>query len=581
MAEAGLSNEDIQTDVCVALKRNWDACYLCQKSTGKLTNPKKNTRLLAHPGELENSYTNVVNDINTLRKFNHMPDWVIVDEINDDNVIKTVGEMKINNACWHKHCRTEVIKERVKRAQKREPTCDNPSPIKTRRLSLPNDKAVDNQNVAVCFICDEIGDPVKHKVATFGIDKRVREAASIIGDRKLMGKLSVGDMIAQDAEYHLQCLAKLYQRANTASKGDNNGSNTADIATALVFEELTDYIESYRGTGKVFKMSELVRLYDARLTSMGHANVKAHTTRLRADLIAMIPDLREVGDGCGHTKLVFDVDLSSAVIEMQDNSCRSEVSLLAKAVKILRRHTVPWKLHFSGSFDPDCHEKSVPPLLLTFYSMLLDGLHIIDEDTLKPHDQLSKVVSTLAELTIYNTVSKRSSRPSCSLRHIKERETPTVIYNAVKLYQTTRKESLVDAFHDQGLCISYDRLRSLRITLSHSVISRWNDMGVVVPLHGLKGVLTGGMDNLDHDPTSTTAISSFHGSGISLTFHPTSDNLGTQIVDGDILRNELDGMKTVQPLPTFYTEMKDVSLKKDGNVNIPVYHLEHTTLLST
>ena len=42
-----------------------------------------------------------------------------------------------------------------------------------------------------------------------------------------------------------------------------------------------------------------------------------------------------------------------------------------------------------------------------------------------------------------------------------------------------------------------------------------------------KGLLTiGALDNLDHNPSSTTAVNAFHGTGISLFQFPTRDNPG-------------------------------------------------------
>ena len=37
------------------------------------------------------------------------------------------------------------------------------------------------------------------------------------------------------------------------------------------------------------------------------------------------------------------------------------------------------------------------------------------------------------------------------------------------------------------------------------------------------------MDNMDHDPSSTTAQSSFHGTGINLTQFPSADDMGTAV----------------------------------------------------
>lgn len=52
---------------------------------------------------------------------------------------------------------------------------------------------------------------------------------------------------------------------------------------------------------------------------------------------------------------------------------------------------------------------------------------------------------------------------------------------------------------------------------------------VVCPPQLNKGLFTvGALDNLDHNPSSTTAQSSFHGTGISISQFPTSTNPGEE-----------------------------------------------------
>ena len=51
------------------------------------------------------------------------------------------------------------------------------------------------------------------KVATLELDIKVRQSAIKLQDEQLLAKLSSGDLIAQDAQYHVQCLASLYNRA--------------------------------------------------------------------------------------------------------------------------------------------------------------------------------------------------------------------------------------------------------------------------------------------------------------------------------------------------------------------------------
>ena len=40
------------------------------------------------------------------------------------------------------------------------------------------------------------------KASTLGLDKKVRDCAQMLGDKRLLRKLSSGDMVAIDAVYH-------------------------------------------------------------------------------------------------------------------------------------------------------------------------------------------------------------------------------------------------------------------------------------------------------------------------------------------------------------------------------------------
>ena len=55
------------------------------------------------------------------------------------------------------------------------------------------------------------------KASTFGIDANVRQCALKLEDKPLLPKLSAADLIAQDAQYHPQCLVSLYNRASETS----------------------------------------------------------------------------------------------------------------------------------------------------------------------------------------------------------------------------------------------------------------------------------------------------------------------------------------------------------------------------
>ena len=60
-----------------------------------------------------------------------------------------------------------------------------------------------------------------------------------------------------------------------------------------------------------------------------------------------------------------------------------------------------------------------------------------------------------------------------------------------------------------------------------SLCGQYQANDVVCPTHLREGLFT--LDNIDHNPSSTTADSSFHGAGISINQFPTANNTGTVI----------------------------------------------------
>ena len=65
--------------------------------------------------------------------------------------------------------------------------------------------------------------------------------------------------------------------------------------------------------------------------------------------------------------------------------------------------------------------------------------------------------------------------------------------------------------------MSYDQILQVENLLATGVCQHFAEIGLVCPSqlhHGL--FTTGALDNLDHNPSNTTATDSFHGTGISL-----------------------------------------------------------------
>lgn len=160
----------------------------------------------------------------------------------------------------------------------------------------------------------------------------------------------------------------------------------------------------------------------------------------------------------------------------------------------MRRDILEKKQLFSGSFSNTSEADSVVPTLRSFLHMLLDGPGI-DVDITPASSE--KIVLSLAQTIMYNSVCKRSPNPQSVPCHLRERETPLSHMLAMKVHMKTGKESLVDMLAERGICVSYDRLRQLSTDIANSVITHWEREDVVVPSQATKGVFTtGGLTTL-------------------------------------------------------------------------------------
>lgn len=88
-------------------------------------------------------------------------------------------------------------------------------------------------------------------------------------DSRILTKLGHTDLIAQDGMYHLSCLTKYYRRAASYILERKDDCNSSVDGTILA--ELVSHIEETRQEKetKVFKLSELMKLYQDRLKVMG------------------------------------------------------------------------------------------------------------------------------------------------------------------------------------------------------------------------------------------------------------------------------------------------------------------------
>ena len=153
---------------------------------------------------------------------------------------------------------------------------------------------------------------------------------------------------------------------------------------------------------------------------------------------------------------------------------------------------------------------------------------------------------------------RTQANSSSFVRHSTAQETPLPIYIGLMLHAQTRKRELVDRLFNLGLSISYDRVLRLSAEMGNSVCQRFHMEQVVCPPIMRAGVFTtAAVDNIDHNPSATTAKDSFHGTGISLLQHPTFAEEGVD--RGIVIIEGHAGSKPVNQLPHFYTDVPPVT----------------------
>ena len=119
----------------------------------------------------------------------------------------------------------------------------------------------DSDDELAWFFCDDTTGNLA-KVETVSLDSHVRQIAEVLRDTKLLAKLSGGDMVAIDAQYHLR-------RSGSILWERKISENTLEWSTphhinADAFAEVVSYIKKYGQIGgdlNVFKIFDIKKLY--------------------------------------------------------------------------------------------------------------------------------------------------------------------------------------------------------------------------------------------------------------------------------------------------------------------------------
>ena len=319
-----------------------------------------------------------------------MPMDLNLEQLDDGDGMEST--LKRHEAKWHKRCRLKLNKKAF----------DELSRGKVTTAQQQNTLSVHTQSAhghspstePTCFFCNEpaAGSSGFHNASTYNIDRNVRKCALELEDTALLVKLAEGDMISIEAKYHHHCLSSLYNRARQAASKRNDGDDSC--LHGIAFAQLVAYLEdmnSDENSAPVFKLTDIAQLYKTRLEHLGlTVGERIHTTRLKERLLSELPHLRAHSRG-RDTLLSFEKDIGPALmIACQTDS---DAMHLMRAAQVVRKEILNSSFSFDGSFKENCQQKAVPPSLLAFINMVLDGTNIEHQSTTKPALTISQLIS--------------------------------------------------------------------------------------------------------------------------------------------------------------------------------------------
>ena len=295
---------------------------------------------------------------------------------------------------------------------------------------------------------------------------------------------------------------------NTALEHEEgNERSPSREAYSLAFSELVTYITETKISSadispSIFKLADLASLYKQRLEQLGVVSPDVNSTRLKEKLLREMPELEAHQKG-RNVLLAFHKDVVSTLSQ----ACEyTEAIILAKTAKIIRRNMLDHKSEFDGQFHEGCVEEAILPTLLQFVSMIEHGADIKSQLRFGA----CKTDVAMAQLLQYNCYS-RYKEGAETHRHSKDHETPFPVYIGLFVFAKTRKKYLVALLHENGISVSYDRVLEISAQFGETVITQYTEDGVVCPPVLRKGLFTtSAMDNIDHNPTATTATTLPH-----------------------------------------------------------------------
>ena len=124
-------------------------------------------------------------------------------------------------------------------------------------------------------------------------------------------------------------------------------------------------------------------------------------------------------------------------------------------------------------FRKNSQINSVPIELLTLVSILIDGADISKKT-------FSQAAVTSSQQIMYNFQKNKRKKCVEGTRHLRQRETPSMIYVSLKIFAVVRSKNLIQHLFSLGICIPYSRVLDIK-ELSDRLLQQYEQDEVFLP----------------------------------------------------------------------------------------------------
>ena len=500
---------------------NWDMCIVCHSNKKEpLSCPGLSKQ--ANKGIGYYTFLRNIGDFNSLvgceDQFN-----ISLFGTEDAVRIKTLLD---NQAKWHASCRLKYSTLKIQKLKIRlekqravsetdistnaKPASSDLLPKKRRSDRQPTASTSDSiqRNTTQCMFCQkgkEVG-PL-HAISEDRTATKIKEAATISQDIPILSTFDLGDIFAQEKHYHRTCYTS-YNRAAKVKEDYTLDDN-------LAFEEVIMHMEE--ADTDIFILKDLLNMFTEKYKCLSGStdNLDTHATRFKERLIDHLPHLKATKYG-EKILLTFDDSLSSILGRTVNQPADEDTMSLSTASRIVRRDI--FKMQSTKPVENESltsigsQEDAVPPTLLKLIQLILTGNSPLSSGQQRYQESL-----TISQLIMTNSLKRMTLHESRHKRYSILKETPLTKYIGTMLYRNTRSQKLVNIMFSLGLSISYRRVLNISDDIHTALQQHYEDEGLMCPIGLQKNTFTiGAVDNIDHNPTSSTSRRSFHGTGISI-----------------------------------------------------------------